>query len=74
MTRLMSTIKALEVYKKVLELDPKSLTSWGDLGFCYNNRQEYDKAIEACKKALEIDPKLPERLESSRFRLFRQRR
>lgn len=47
---------AVELWKKVVEDDPKHKTAWNNLGRAYMNLVQYDKAIEALKKQVEVNP------------------
>lgn len=49
--------KAIEAYKKGLELNSKQPDVWSDLGTVYFRLQQYDQSIEQFKKAIEINPK-----------------
>ncbi|TFG15862.1 MAG: tetratricopeptide repeat protein [Promethearchaeota archaeon] len=48
--------KALENYKKALDIEPKNVDALICCGLCYRNMEEYDKAIEYYDNALEIEP------------------
>lgn len=48
--------KALQAYKKALELDPRCTLVYNDLGNLYHVSGEYDKAFQAYEKALQINP------------------
>jgi tetratricopeptide (TPR) repeat protein len=48
--------KALETYKKALEVEPENIDALICCGLCYRNLEEYDKAIEYYDNALEIEP------------------
>ena len=47
---------AINHNKKALELDPKNLFLFKNLGFIYNNLDKHEKAIELYDKVLEIKP------------------
>ena len=47
---------AINLFKRVLETDPKHVQSWGNLGLAYAAIGEKDKALECLDKALELDP------------------
>jgi cytochrome c-type biogenesis protein CcmH/NrfG len=49
--------KAIDAYKKSLELDDKRPNIWIDLGVMYRRAGEPDKAIETFEKALSLDPR-----------------
>lgn len=57
--------RALESYRKALELDPDSAKTHSNLGVLYltrsmetQNRTDYSRAMEYFKKAIEFDPRL----------------
>lgn len=45
--------KAIEAYKKALELDPTYSEAWNNMGVVYLDLAQYDRAMEAFQKALE---------------------
>ena len=47
---------AIELWKKVVEADPKHKTAWNNLGRAYLNTAQFDKAEEALKKQTEVNP------------------
>lgn len=47
--------KAIECYKKAIELDANYVHAWNNMGSDYWYKEEYDRAIECYEKALEID-------------------
>jgi tetratricopeptide (TPR) repeat protein len=49
--------KAVEEYKKVLELDPQHVDAISNLGVAYYNLGQLDEAIEQYSKAIEIAPR-----------------
>ena len=49
--------KAIEAYKKAIEINPKDDSAYTNMGVAYRKQEEYEKAIEAYKKAIEINPK-----------------
>ena len=49
--------KAIESYKKAIEINPKKDDAYYNMGISYDDNGEYDKAIESYKKAIEINPK-----------------
>jgi len=49
--------KAIESYKKVIELNPKYADAYNNMGLAYGSKKDYDKAIESYKKAIELNPK-----------------
>jgi Flp pilus assembly protein TadD len=49
-------IEAIDVYKKVLSLDPNDVDTYNDLGLAYQYAKQPDKAIETLKKGSEIMP------------------
>ncbi|MBI4243608.1 MAG: tetratricopeptide repeat protein [Planctomycetes bacterium] len=52
--------KAIEYYKKVLELDPNHTKTLNNLGGIYLNSGLTDAAIELFKKAITLNPAVPE--------------
>jgi Flp pilus assembly protein TadD len=46
----------IELYQKVLEIEPNNPEALNNLGASYNNAYSYKKAIEILKKSLEIAP------------------
>jgi tetratricopeptide (TPR) repeat protein len=48
--------KAIEVYEKVLELDPNDVDTYNDLGLAYHYTGKSDIAIEKLKKGTEVMP------------------
>jgi tetratricopeptide (TPR) repeat protein len=51
--------KAIEEYKKSLEINPHSAVVHSNLGFEYYDKDDYKKSVESQRKALEMDPDLP---------------
>ena len=49
--------KAIELYKKALEIDEKFAFAWDNLGITYRKLNRFEDAIFAYKKSLKIDPK-----------------
>jgi tetratricopeptide (TPR) repeat protein len=49
------TEKAIESFKKAVELDPEFAFAWDNLGLCYRKLNKYDDAIRCYKKSLEVD-------------------
>jgi len=52
--------KAIEAYKKAVEINPQREEAYNNMGIAHKNKKEYDKAIEAYKKAVEINPQKDE--------------
>lgn len=52
--------KALDVYNRLIDMDPYSAAYWYGLARCYLEMKQYDKAIEACDYALVIAPDFAE--------------
>jgi tetratricopeptide (TPR) repeat protein len=52
--------KAIEQYKKAIDLEPRFAKAYLYLGDCYWVMGRYDKAFPYFKKATEIDPKNPQ--------------
>ena len=49
---------ALQLYKKMLLIDPKNSGIWNNLGILYEEIESYDKVIETYHKSLELEPNL----------------
>jgi tetratricopeptide (TPR) repeat protein len=47
---------AVDLFTKVLSIDPKNVQSWGNLGLAYAGLGQRAKALECLGKALELDP------------------
>ena len=47
--------KAIELYKKSIEVEPTA-QAYTFLGWAYSMKRDFEKAIEYCKKAIELDP------------------
>ena len=52
--------KAIEVYNKLIDMNPYSAFYWFGLARCYFDLQMYDKAIEACDYAIVADEDFPD--------------
>lgn len=50
--------KALELFKKAIELNPEFTEGYNNLGLTYTELKDEEKATEAFKKAIELDPDL----------------
>lgn len=50
-------IKAVEYYKKALEIDKKFAFAWDNLGMAYRGLNRNEDAVKAYKKSLKLDPK-----------------
>jgi tetratricopeptide (TPR) repeat protein len=50
--------KALDLFKKALELDAEMTEAYNNLGLTYTEINEEDKATEAFKKAIQLSPEL----------------
>ena len=46
---------AIEVFDKLIELDPRCITAYKDLGVAYGTLKQYQKAIDVLNKAASID-------------------
>ena len=51
--------QAAEIGERIVELAPKRLDQWLNLGWLYSQLNVPDKAIAACQKAIELSPKDP---------------
>ncbi|HEY6142583.1 MAG TPA: tetratricopeptide repeat protein [Flavobacterium sp.] len=49
--------KAIEYFKKALEVDANFAFAWDNIGLSYRKLGDYGKAIESYNKSLELDPK-----------------
>ncbi len=47
---------AADLFQRVLKLDPKHKTAWGNLGLAYLNLNKNDEAIDAFKKQIALNP------------------
>lgn len=47
---------AINLFRRVLAIDPKHVQSWGNLGLAYAGIGERGEALECLGKALELDP------------------
>ncbi len=47
---------AIELFQRVLKLEPKHKSAWNSLGGAYLGLGQYDKAAEAFQKQIEINP------------------
>jgi len=48
--------KAVECFKKIIEMDPNNYRAWYNLGIAYFNLNETEDALSAYHRALEIKP------------------
>ncbi|MGI9547176.1 MAG: tetratricopeptide repeat protein, partial [Flavobacteriaceae bacterium] len=48
--------EAIELFKKVIALNPNDVSVYHNIGSCYFNQKLYHEAIEYYQKAIEIDP------------------
>lgn len=49
--------KAIELFKRVLEIDATHVPSWGNLGLAHGVRGDKEKALACLDRATELDPK-----------------
>lgn len=49
-------IPIIEIYKKVIDLNPDDVDLWINMGYVYEYKKEQNKAIDCFEKALEVDP------------------
>lgn len=54
--------KAIECFKKVVEIDPQDVEIWYELGVAYNKLKDKKHAKKCVETALELDPNYPEAL------------
>jgi predicted TPR repeat methyltransferase len=52
-------IKASNLFRKILKLEPKNSDALHGLGLCYAQRAEYEKAVKFMLKAIKIMPDIP---------------
>lgn len=48
--------KAIEIYKKVININPEHATAWSNFGVALQNSHQLDLAIGALEKATSINP------------------
>lgn len=48
--------EALHCYEKVVQAQPKAITTWFKLGICCENLQQYDGAIQAYDEVIQLQP------------------
>lgn len=48
--------KAIQAYKRVIELDPTYIEAYNNLGIIYQQIRDFDKALGAYQKSIEINP------------------
>lgn len=48
--------KAIEAYKKAIELNPEHAIAYNNMGVAYRNIKEYSRSIEAYQKAIKLKP------------------
>ena len=49
--------EAIAQYRKAIELDPKSVSTYNNLGIALSDQKKLDEAISQYRKAIELDPK-----------------
>lgn len=49
--------KALEIYSKILEIDPSFFDAYLSISICYAKKGEWRESVNYCEKALETNPK-----------------
>ncbi len=49
-------VLAIEIYEKVLELNPEDVDTYNDMGLALHSIGKSDEAIEKLKKGTEVDP------------------
>ncbi len=52
--------RAIENYRKAIELNPKYAEAYSNRGLAYSELKQYDRAIEDYGKAIKLNPDLPE--------------
>jgi tetratricopeptide (TPR) repeat protein len=62
--------RAFNSFEKTLEKDSTCCDAWFLIGFCHQQRGEYEKAIQACDKSLRLDPNNPSALVIKASTLF----
>ena len=48
--------KAVECFKRIIEVDPSNYRAYYNLGIAFTNLEDFDLALDSCNKALEIKP------------------
>ncbi len=48
--------EAARTFKQVLEINPKSVPTWNNLGTAFSRMGDQEKAVKCLKKAIKIDP------------------
>jgi type IV pilus biogenesis/stability protein PilW len=51
------TLKAIQAYQKVIELDPNYVEAYNNLGVIYQKIGDFDRAFEAYHRSIEINPR-----------------
>lgn len=51
--------ESIEIYKKVIEIDPEFVEAYMALGHAYEKQGKLDDAIKVIKKAIELAPEDP---------------
>jgi predicted TPR repeat methyltransferase len=52
-------IKASNLFRKIIKIDPSNIDALHGLGLCYAQRKQYDKAIKWVNKAIKLAPSIP---------------
>ncbi len=65
--------KALDLFKKAIDIDPAMTESYNNLGLTYTEINEEEKATEAFKKAISLSPETRRLLQQSRLRVLPHR-
>lgn len=52
-------IRASNLFRKILKIDPQNIDALHGLGLCYAQREYYDKAIKWVSKAIKLAPTVP---------------
>lgn len=67
------TEKALEVFTKAAQKDPKFALAWTKIGMTHQMRQEWDQSVIAYRKSLDINPKQPLVLNNLAWSIFEKK-
>lgn len=49
--------KAIELYLKIIEKDPKYFDAYLSISICYAKKGEWENSVDFCNKALDVNPK-----------------
>ncbi len=52
--------KAIEIYSKIITVEPTNPTAWKNKIYCYYNLNEFQETINTCNKYFELNPPIKE--------------